>query len=57
MYGASRALALYDSALCARAYDGTIYTPDKKANKRAILSADKRWKAVKVIQAGKGVFA
>ena len=57
MFGASRVLALFDSALCARACDSTVYTPDKKANKRAILSADKRWKAVKVIQEGKGVLA
>lgn len=57
MYGASRVLALFDSAMCVRAYDSTVYTPRKKINKRAILSVDKRWKAVKVIQEGKGVFA
>lgn len=57
MHGASRAQALFDSALCARACDRTVYTPNKKLRRREVLSAVEWWKMVKVIQEGEGVFA
>ncbi len=57
MHGSSRVLALYDSALCARGCDGVVSTPDRKVKNRAILSADDRWKKVKVVRAGESVFA
>jgi hypothetical protein len=57
MHGASRILALYDSSLAARACDGVVCTPDSNADPRVLLAADPRYRQVKVIEPGLGVFA
>lgn len=57
MHGASRVLALYDKSLCARGYDGTVHTPDRKIKKRVVLAINDRWKTVRIIRQGEGVFA
>ena len=57
MHGASRVLALYDSALCVRGFDGAVFTTDENTGKQAALSADGRRKEIQVVRQGEGVFA
>ena len=57
MHGASRVLALYDASVAARAADGVVYTPDRDADRRQLLAADKRWKRVEIVEPGAAVLA
>jgi hypothetical protein len=57
MFGASRVLALYDRASCGRGCDGTVFTADRRVNRRRPVSSCKRYKRVKVVPAGESVLA
>jgi len=57
MYGASRVLAIFGAALCARGCDGVVFTADRRVKKRALLATNERWKKVKVLRKGESVFA